>query len=358
MFEARATLTQAAENLFGQAALPFFDIGNAEVVISFGANFLETWLSPVAYNRAFAQLRRGNPDRRGRFIQFESRLSQTASKADEWIPIRPGTEALVAAAIGKLVAEAKGGAVPEAFENVDLNEVLSTAEISLETLEHVAEEIVSAEGAIVIPGGSALGLSNGLQTAEAILTLNALADNLGKAGGVYLSPLSPNEDEYHRPASMQEMAEFIEKMRSGGVKVLFVHGVNPLFELPKSLGFAEALESVEQVISFAVFPDETALAADYIFPDHHGLESWGYQRVATGTAQSALSGAQPVVSPNYDTRSTADVLLAASQALPFADEMQFLQSKFTSLVGQADGFFPASEINTFTAHFQQYGGWW
>jgi anaerobic selenocysteine-containing dehydrogenase len=358
MFEARATLTQAAENLFGQAALPFFDIGNAEVVISFGANFLETWLSPVAYNRAFAQLRRGNPDRRGRFIQFESRLSQTASKADEWIPIRPGTEALVAAAIGKLVAEAKGGAVPEAFENVDLNEVLSTAEISLETLEHVAEEIVSAEGAIVIPGGSALGLSNGLQTAEAILTLNALADNLGKAGGVYLSPLSPNEDEYHRPASMQEMAEFVEKMRSGGVKVLFVHGVNPLFELPKSLGFAEALESVEQVISFAVFPDETALAADYIFPDHHGLESWGYQRVATGTAQSALSGAQPVVSPNYDTRSTADVLLAASQALPFADEMQFLQSKFTSLVGQADGFFPASEINTFTAHFQQYGGWW
>lgn len=358
MFEARATLTQATQNLFGQAALPFFDIGNAEVVISFGANFLETWLSPVAYNRAFAQLRRGNPDRRGRFIQFESRLSQTASKADEWIPIRPGTEALVAAALGKLVAETRGGAVPEAFENVDLNEVLSAADISLETLEHVAEEITKAEGAIVIPGGSALGLSNGLQTAEAILTLNALTENFGKPGGVYLSPLSPNEDENHRPASMQEMAELIEKMRSGGVKVLFVHGVNPLFELPKSLGFADALRSVETVISFAVFPDETALASDYVFPDHHGLESWGYQRAATGTTQSALSGAQPVVSPNYDTRATADVLLAASQALPFADEMQFLQSKFANLVGQADGFFSASEINTFTAQFQQFGGWW
>ena len=358
MFEARATLSNAAENLFGQATLPFFDIGNAELVISFGANFLETWLSPVAYNRAFSQLRRGNPDRRGRFIQFESRLSQTASKADEWIPIRPGTEALVAAALGKLVAETRGGTVPEAFETVDLNEVLSAAEISLETLEHVAEEIVEAEGAIVIPGGSALGLSNGLQTAEAILALNALVDNFGKAGGIYLSPLSPNEDEYHRPASMQEMAEFIEKMRSGGVKVLFVHGVNPLFELPKSLGFAEALQSVEQVISFAVFPDETALASDYVFPDHHGLESWGYQRVATGTTQSALSGAQPVVSPNYDTRATADVLLAVSQALPFGDEMQFLQSKFANLVDQADGSFSAPEINTFTAQFQQFGGWW
>ena len=66
----------------------------------------------------------------------------------------------------------------------------------METLEHIAQMVVEAESAIVIPGGSALGLNNGLQTAEAILTLNALVDNFGKAGGVYLSPLSPNEDEY------------------------------------------------------------------------------------------------------------------------------------------------------------------
>lgn len=358
MFEARATLIKASENLFGAAALPFFDIGNSDLVLSFGANFLETWLSPIAYTRGFAKMRRGNPKRRGHFIQFESRLSQTAAKADEWIPIRPGTEALVAAAIGRLVAEIKGGASSEAFANVDLNEVLSLADISLETLEHVAQMVAEAESAIVIPGGSALGLNNGLQTAEAVLTVNALADNFGKPGGVYLSPLSPNEEEYHRPATAQEMTELIEKMKSGGVKALFVHGVNPLFELPESLGFADALASVQEVISFATFPDETALASDYIFPDHHGLESWGYQRVATGTEQSVLSGAQPVVSPHYDTRATADVLLAASQVLPFKDEMEFLQGKFTSLVGQADGFFAAPEINTFTAYFQQHGGWW
>ena len=77
MFEARATLSKAAEDLFGQAGLPFFDIGNADLVLSFGANFLETWLSPVAYNLAFAKMRRGNPKRRGYFIQFESRMSQT-----------------------------------------------------------------------------------------------------------------------------------------------------------------------------------------------------------------------------------------------------------------------------------------
>ena len=108
MFEAQATLSQAAEDLFGQAGLPFFDIGNSDLVLSFGANFLETWLSPVAYNLAFAKMRQGNPQRRGYFVQFESRMSQTAAKADEWIPIQPGTEGMVALAIGRLVAEAQG----------------------------------------------------------------------------------------------------------------------------------------------------------------------------------------------------------------------------------------------------------
>lgn len=375
MFDGQATLSRAAEDLLGQAALPFFDIGNADLVLSFGANFLETWLSPVAYNRAYAQMRRGDPKRRGYFIQFEPRMSQTAAKADEWIPIRPGSEGLVALAIGRLVAEAKGGAIPSVFESVDLESVSSSADVKLETLENVAQHIVDSTNPIAIPGGSALGLSNGLQIAEAILTLNALTDNYGKAGGVFFSPLAPNQDVYHRPASAQEMADFVNRMNNGEITRLFIHGVNPVFELPKSLGFAEALANVGTVISFATFPDETAVASDYIFPDRHGLESWGYQRVVTGATQSILSGAQPVVTGVYkrdssellyDARSTADVLIAATKlageqlagVLPFNDEVDYIQSKLTNLVGQVDGSFVAPEINSFGAYFQQHGGWW
>jgi len=366
MFEARATLSKAAENLLGQPALPFFDLASSDLVLSFGANFLETWLSPVAYTRGYAKLRRGNPKQRGYFIQFESRMSQTAAKADEWIPLLPGTEGLVALAIGRLVAEAKGGAVPRAFASVDLNQAATESGVKLEVLEHIAQLVAEAQTPLAIPGGAALGQSNGLFTAEAVLALNAVVDNYGKAGGVSLSTLSPNEDEYHRPASAQEMTDLISKMKSGGIRVLFIHGANPVFELPKSLGFAEALESVLQVISFSTFPDETALASDYIFPDHHGLEAWGYQRVATGVTQPVLSGAQPVVSPNYNTRATADVLLAAAhaaggkfvEALPFKDEVEFVQSKLSNLIDQTDGSFSAPEINSFTSYFQQHGGWW
>jgi anaerobic selenocysteine-containing dehydrogenase len=375
MFEARATLSKAAEDLFGQAALPFFDIGNADLLLSFGANFLETWLSPVAYTRGYSKMRGSNPQRRGYFIQFESRMSSTAAKADEWIPVRPGQEGMVALAIGRLVAETKGGAIPTVFAAVDVNKVASDADVKLETLQHVAKLVSSAHSPIAIPGGSVLGLSNGLQMAEVVLALNALVDNYGKPGGVFFSPLSPNEDTYHRSANMQEMADLVGKMQGGEIKTLFVHGVNPVFELPKSLQFSEALANVKTVISFATFPDETAVAADYVFPDRHGLESWGYQRVATGATQSVLSGLQPVVSgvydkdtPKliYDARGTADVLIAAAklagdkfaQTLPFNDEVEFVQSKLANLVDQSDGSFMAPDINFFTAYFQQHGGWW
>ena len=352
MFEARATLSKAAEEIFGQAALPFFDLANADVVVSFGANFLETWLSPVAYTRGFSKMRKGQNGKRGYFVQFESRMSQTAAVADEWIPLRPGTEGLVAAALGGLVAEATGGSP----SRVDAADAADKAGISLETLEAVAARIVQANAPLAVVGGAALGQSNGLQIAKSVLALNALISK-PSSPTVFLSPLAPGEDAYHRPASAQEMADFVKKLDSGAVKVLFIHGVNPAFELPKSLGFADALKKVEAIISFATFPDETALMSDYIFPDHQGLESFGYQRVATGAEASVLSGMQPVVSPFHNTKATADVLLAAAK-LPYTDEFAFIQSKLQQFVPIADGSFAAPEINTFMAYFQQHGGWW
>jgi anaerobic selenocysteine-containing dehydrogenase len=305
-------------------------------------------------------------ERRGYLVQFEPRMSQTAAKADEWVPLKPGTEGLVALAIGQLAAEVKGGALPKAFVDVDVAGVAEESGIPVETLFHLAELFARAERPLAIPGGAALGQSNGLATAEAVLALNAMVGNFGKPGGVFLAPIPPNVDEYHRPANLQEMAAFVDQMKAGEVQVLFIHGVNPLFELPKALGFEDALKSVPLVISFATFPDETALQADYIFPEHHGLESWGYQRIAVGADQPTLSGAQPVVVPFYNTRATADVLLAAAgavggelaAALPFPDEVAFLQDKLLPLVENKDANFNAADINTFFAHFQQLGGWW
>jgi anaerobic selenocysteine-containing dehydrogenase len=361
LYEARATLGEAARSLFGKPDLLFFDLANADVTFSFGANFLETWVSPVAYTRGFAQMRRGT-SRRGYLVQFEARMSQTGMKADEWIPVAPGTEGLVATALGRLVAEKKFGTPPAAFANADVVKASELSGVPLDTFDRLAQVFAAAQAPLAIPGGAALGQANGLENGKAILALNALLGNLGKPGGVFFTPASPLGDEYHRPANAKELSALVEQMKSGAVKTLFVHGVNPAFELPRSLEFETALLKVPTVISFASFPDETAMAADYIFPDHTGLESFGYQRVPTGAGQATLSGAQPVVAPFYNTKSTADVLLAAAaaagKALPFADEVAYIQDKLTALIGAKDGYYNAAEINTFWAQFQQFGGWW
>jgi anaerobic selenocysteine-containing dehydrogenase len=366
LFESRATLRKATEGVFGQAEVPYFDLGGADVIFSFGANFLETWFSPVANTRGYSQMRQGEfTGHRGMLVHFEPRMSMTASKADEWVPIKPGTEALVALALGRLVAEYKGGTLPAAYSQVSVEELADAAGVTLENLQHLAQMFAEADHPLAVPGGNALGHVNGIQTAEAVLALNLVGGIPDRPGGVYLNPPGVL-GEVDKTATFEEMAEFVGRMKAGEIKVLFVHGVNPVFELPKSLGFAEALAEVPLVISFASFPDETALLSDYIFPDHTGLESWGYQRITTGSQKATLSGAQPVVVPFYDTQATADVLLAAAQtvggalaeALPHEDEVAYIQSKLSELVGVENALIRAGDIQTFTAQFQQYGGWW
>ena len=99
--EGRVTATQLSQTFFGAPELPIYDLARSQVVLSFGANLLETWMSPVAQSYAYGALRQGYHGGRGYISQIEPRLSATAASADEWIPVRPGNEGLVALAIGR-----------------------------------------------------------------------------------------------------------------------------------------------------------------------------------------------------------------------------------------------------------------
>ena len=357
-FDARATLVEACKQVFGKAQLPFFDMAQADVVFSFGANFLETWLSPLAYSRGYSQMRKGSNGKRGYLVSFEPRMSLTSSIADEWIPIVPGTEGLVAAAIGRLTAEQRSLSL-DAFKNVDVAGAALAAGISQEKLQQLAVLFASAKTPLAIPGGGALGHANGLESAKTILALDSLTGNLGIAGGVGLIPGEPHT------GSLNEIQGLIQKMSAGKVDVLFIHGVNPVFELPPALGFSDALAKVKTVISFATFPDETALKSDFVLPDHSALESFGYQRILAGADRQTLSGSQPVVAPLYDTRATIDVLLAATiklggaiqGKLNYSDEVDYIQKQLVPLL-KSGGLFTAPEILSFWALWLQNGGWW
>lgn len=364
---------QVADALYGSSQLPVYDVGNANVIFSFGANFVETWGSPTAYGHAYGRFRQGQTGGRGFFVQFEPRLSNTAAAADEWIPIRPGTEGLVALALGRIMVEqglagAFGRSQAGLYRQVEVERLAEASDVSMETLHRLAIIFAQSDRPVAIPGGLPAGQSNGYDAYRAIHALNLVMRRLGLPGGVFLTPTSPAETlpAAPPPNSFANIQSLIEKMAAGEVETLLIHSANPVYALPTAAGFSEALAQVPFVVSFSPFVDETAVQSDLILPDHTYLESWGYQVVSPGADRPTVSSQQPVVQPLYDTRSTANIILtlaaemgdSVAEALPWADEYLFLEDSASALFGSSLSAYGARTPGEFWAAWQQHGGWW
>ena len=87
-------------------------------------------------------------------------MSITGAKADQWLPIRPGTEALVAQAIARLIADQGQGPADRIARaksvagQVDVNSVASLSDIPVEQLARLARIFAKNDKVIAIPGGS------------------------------------------------------------------------------------------------------------------------------------------------------------------------------------------------------------
>lgn len=363
------TLFDTSAELFGEAALPSYDLGGADVIFSFNADFLGPWISATRYGMEFGRLRSQLLGKRGYLVQFEPRMSTTGAKADRWIPIRPGTEPLVAQAIAGLIAE-KGFGPPERVararemvERADSSELAGSSQLSEGQLLELAQIFGEAERSLAIPGAPLAGRGDGRQATMAVQALNLITGAVGEEGGLILTPQTGRILPPHIvPASLGEVQSLLERMRSGQVKVLLVDGANPAYDLPADAGFAEALAHVPFVVSFSPIVDETAVQADLILPQGTYLESWGYEAVTPSFGQSILGGQQPVVEARFDTRSTADVLLTvarglpeAAKALPWMDEVAFLKEAVARLpLGKTSG--EGDEVRW--TRFLQHGGLW
>lgn len=355
VFDNASALRSATERVYGQKREIYFDIANADLILNFGASFLETWQSPVSYTREFTKMRR-NPNGRGKLIQFEPRMSQTGMKADEWIPVVPGTEGLIAKAVGKLVTEAITGTAGLAYADANIDEISAQSGVAVSTLERIAHEFSIATTPLALPPTNTATSSKGVDDIVSVLALNVARSNQGKAGGVFFNA-APVLDLPSATTGSGDISDLIMKMEAGEIETLFVHGVNPLFEIPMAFGFANALSKVPNLVAFSSFEDETTLQAHYLFPDHSALESFGYQFVKHGSLTGVISGSQPAVAPYYNTMSTVDLFLSAS-LLPYVDEVEYIQAKISPLMERTDGAYGDFDMPSFWAKFQQFGGWW
>ena len=373
--EGRRASAIAAETLFESSTLPVYDISNADALYSFGANFLETWQSPVATTQGYRDFRQGQAGGRGFLVQFEPRLSSTAASADEWVPIRPGTEGLVALALGRIIVEERLGSVgtfgqPQAalYQSAKVGELAEASDVSVQALERLARILASSDRPLAIPGGSPAGQQNSFDAYRAIHSLNWIMSRLGQRGGVYLSQDSPlpSLPIAPPPSSFDSVTDLIGNMKNGNVDLLIISGANPLYDVPKAAGFQEAIQRVPYVASFSPFVDETAVWTDLILPDHSYLESWGYQVPNPGADRPIVSSQQPVVNPIYDTRSTADIILTlasqqggqVAEMLPWSNELLFLEDATGGLYGSSISAYGSESPGSFWTEWRKNGGWW
>jgi anaerobic selenocysteine-containing dehydrogenase len=334
-------LRQANLHNFGQAVLPFGDLAETRYLLSFGADFIDGYLSPVQYGNAFGRMRQARDTVRGHFTYIGGRLSLTAASADRWLPVKTGSEAALALGMVRLIlSEALFDSAALARHGLTADELLKQLRpydpaavadlcgLSQEAIIEVTREFATTRPSLAMAGETLTFHSNGMAALEAVNLLNVVVGNVEQPGGIY--PAGERSSQKSAPLSL---ASTIKLMQSGQIKVALING-NPRHSIPPATGFQKALDNVPFTVSCATLLDETALYADLILPGHSGLESWGDVIPRGGSRREVYGVIQPVVAPLYDTRQFCDVLLAVAAelggspaaALPWRTTVEVVQS--------------------------------
>ncbi len=309
VFEPRdlASLRAANMKLFGRAELPVLALSRARSVVSFGADFLETWLSPVEQARGL-MAGRGEPDRT-RLTWISPRLSMSGANADTWLCTAPGEELQVALELLRWLLDPVNQVAALPPEAAAIRAALPPPRplrgVSPEQVAHLGRELsLRRPSALLGPPASASG-AEGRALAAAVQLCNLVLGNFGKSMQLGLG------SELDAPSPEEDLYALLEEARRGEVTVLLLHRADPLGKLPASARVEEALRKVPLIVSLGERLDATARLAHFVLPDHHALESFGDLEPRKGM----LALQQPVLSPLWDTRASSQVLLDLAAAL-------------------------------------------
>ncbi|MBI3119183.1 MAG: molybdopterin-dependent oxidoreductase [Candidatus Hydrogenedentes bacterium] len=394
----RPELPDAVASLMHGEKRPIsFDLRNASFVLSFGCNWLEGWNSPVSQMQAYGHMRQGRQGHRAEIVHVESRLSHSAAKADLWVPVKPGTEGILALGLAHLILREQiynedfiadntfgfedwqdaDGRSHAGFKQLVLEEyppvrVSEITGVRSETIVTVARRLAAARPALVLSDNRSSLEGHDLFTRMAIHSLNALVGSIEAPGGVLSGrdapPLSvwPEivpDDTAQRGLAQQRLdnagvaerfldsdvprglAEAVLQAETSPIEVLVLHRANPLFGRRDKEQFREALTKIPLVVSFSSVPDEVSQYADLILPEHHFLEGWQDDLVTHLPGFTLFSIGRPAVAPLYNTRHADDIVLdlaetvggAVAEAFPWESYEELLKSSAQGLFDSGRG---------------------
>lgn len=275
-------LRKANELTFGQAILPTYNFAKAKVVVSFGADFLGTWLSPVEFSKQFSQNRKVSKVKgeMSKHIHLESNMSLTGSNADERIPIKPSQEkAIVAALYNEFATEAQLPVVAVDKAAVDVKKI--------------AAELRKAKGASLVVSGSN------------DVALQVMINGINQALGNYGKTLDLTTTSNYAQGNDEAFKKLVGEMNGGKVGAVLLSKVNPAYNSALAKEFTTGLAKTELSVSFVESENETSVLAKYTLPLHHYLESWG----DASPKEGSFSLIQPTINPLFKTRQFQDNLM-------------------------------------------------
>ncbi|MFQ5808978.1 MAG: molybdopterin dinucleotide binding domain-containing protein [Armatimonadota bacterium] len=304
-----AALRQGNAAVFGRDAIPAYRIDEADFILSLGADFLETWLSPVQYTVQFAAMRDPRGGRMGRFVYAGPRMSLTAANADERFFVRPGQEGRLGLAM--LYSILFDGLEKRPEQGLPLRpehtpEATGSAlGIDPAHIRRLAQRLWHSKS-VVLAGSPCGETREALDTAVAASLLNIWSPcvDFGR------------EHALGRCADAERVREFVQAVGEG-VDVLIILGANPVYSLPESHDLVRLIrEGAKVVISLSPFLDETAAAADWVLPASHALESWGDYEPETGVRCLMQPTMGEVLEPKDGpmAKSVGDILLVLAHA--------------------------------------------
>ena len=210
-----SAMLEANKISFGMQVIPDYRFDKADVIVSFGADYLGAWLSPIEYTKQVSSRR--DPEKEMNYmVQLESNLSLTGSNADTRIQIKPSQESSMLLNIYKEVRKS--------VENRDVEVPASPVEVS-----EISKRLLSSKGKSLVISGS-----NVKEIQLLVNEINRLLGNIGQTilFGSYLMT--------HR-ALDGNMETLTTKMQNGSVRALLVWNVNPAYTWHNRDAFAEGL---------------------------------------------------------------------------------------------------------------------
>jgi molybdopterin-containing oxidoreductase family iron-sulfur binding subunit len=313
-------ITKAAETSYGESILPTYKFDKAKVIVSFGADFLGTWISPIEFARQYAKGRKISKEKpeMSRHFQFESNLSLTGSNADYRTPIKASASGLAVLSLYNALAKKAGAASYNA------------AAVEVAHLDKAANELWANRGASIVVSGS--------NDPNVQIVINGINDLLGNNGNT----VDFSTPSFFRKGDDAKMNQFVTDLNAGRVGGVVFYNCNPAYDYARGVELAAGIAKVKVSVATNMTMDETASLVQYVAPDHHYLESWNDFNPRKGE----FSLAQPTISPLFDTRQAQESFLVwAGVETNYYD---FVQENWKSTL-----FASQSELKDFQQYWDQ-----